>query len=61
MRSDQPAPDVARILSLEPTRPSPWVTLEGISVAGSSAGTVDVYHAFRQADYVQLETGHLFS
>jgi ADP-ribose pyrophosphatase len=54
MRSDQAEPDAARVISREPKRLSPWVTLERISVAGNSAGAVDVYHAFRQADYVQV-------
>jgi len=32
---------------------SPWVTLEEISVERNGSG-VDVFHAFRQADYVQV-------
>lgn len=54
MRRDQLKPPVARVISREPTRLSPWVTLEAISVAANSPDAVDVFHAFRQADYVQV-------
>ena len=54
MPSDQPKPGAYRVISREPERLSPWVTLEKISVTRNGPGAVDVYHAFRQADYVQV-------
>jgi 8-oxo-dGTP pyrophosphatase MutT (NUDIX family) len=44
-----------RIISRELTELSPWVTPETISVARDPA-TIDVFHAFRQPDYVQVFT-----
>lgn len=44
-----------RIISRDRTELSPWVTLETVSVA-RNASTIDKFHAFRQADYVQVFT-----
>jgi ADP-ribose pyrophosphatase len=55
MRADQSDPVSPQIISRGRTDLSPWVTLETISVA-RDASTVDVFHAFRQADYVQVLT-----
>jgi hypothetical protein len=44
-----------RIISRELTELSLWVTPETISVARDPA-TIDVFHAFRQPDYVQVFT-----
>lgn len=54
MPADQSEPAAARINSRDRTDLSPWVTLETISVARERPPFVDVYHAFRQADYVQV-------
>lgn len=45
-----------RIISRDRTDLSPWATLETISVAWGSSTDVDVFHAFRQADYVRVLT-----
>jgi ADP-ribose pyrophosphatase len=44
-----------QIISRDRTELSPWVTLETVSVA-RNASTIDKFHAFRQADYVQVFT-----
>jgi ADP-ribose pyrophosphatase len=44
-----------QIISRDRTVLSPWVTLEAISVA-RDASTIEVFHAFRQADYVRVFT-----
>jgi ADP-ribose pyrophosphatase len=49
----RPAPPTVSRLR---TALSPWVTLETISVARTDSPTTDVFHAFRQADYVQVFT-----
>ncbi len=55
MRADRSEPVSPQIISRDHTDLSPWVTLETISVA-RDASTVDVFHAFRQADYAQVLT-----
>lgn len=42
-----------QIISRDRTELSPWVALETVSVAGESS-TIELFHAFRQADYVQV-------
>ncbi len=54
MRADRPTPVAPQVISRDRQDLSPWVTLETISVARDAA--VDVYHAFGQADYVQVLT-----
>jgi ADP-ribose diphosphatase len=50
-RSDNPLPTIKR----ETRILSPWVTLETIAVRRSSGGaSFDVFHAFRQPDYVHV-------
>jgi ADP-ribose pyrophosphatase len=46
---------VPEIISRDRTELSPWVTLETVSVA-RNASTIEKFHAFRQADYVQVFT-----
>ncbi len=55
MTGDRTAPIEPQIISREHKDLSPWVALETISVARNRS-TVDVFHAFRQADYVQVLT-----
>jgi len=55
MRADRSEPVSPRIISRDHTDLSPWVTLETISVA-RDASTVDIFHAFRQADYAHVLT-----
>ena len=54
MSVDRPVPVGPRVIARERTDLSPWVTLEAISVAQGFPATVDVFHAFRQADYVRV-------
>ena len=56
MRADRSEPAAPQVISRDRTELSPWVTLETISVAQGASGTVEVFHAFRQADYVQVMT-----
>ena len=44
-----------QIISRDRTALSPWVTLETVSVA-RNASAIEKFHAFRQADYVQVFT-----
>lgn len=53
MTADRPARVTPQIISRDQTKLSPWVTLESISVSRGGS-TTDVFHAFRQADYVQV-------
>ncbi len=55
MSADETHITAPQIISRDRSVLSPWVTLETISVA-RDASTVDVYHAFRQPDYVQVFT-----
>ena len=54
MSAERPASVLPQIIARECIDFSPWVTLETISVG--SAPTAEVFHAFRQADYVRVFT-----
>src|SRR5690349_6796879 len=55
MTTDQPNPASPRVVSRELSVLSPWVTLEAVTVAGLQSETsLDVYHALRQPDYVNV-------
>jgi 8-oxo-dGTP pyrophosphatase MutT (NUDIX family) len=56
MRADRAALASPQVISRDCTELSPWVTLETISVARTDSPTTEVFHAFRQADYVQVVT-----
>jgi hypothetical protein len=55
MSADEMKMTAPQIISRDRTELSPWVTLETVSVAWN-ASTIDKFHAFRQADYVQIFT-----
>jgi ADP-ribose pyrophosphatase len=55
MSADEMKMTAPQIISRDRTELSPWVTLETVSVAWN-ASTIDKFHAFRQADYVQVFT-----
>jgi ADP-ribose pyrophosphatase len=55
MSADETKMTAPQIISRDRTELSPWVTLETVSVA-RNASTIDKFHAFRQADYVQVFT-----
>ncbi len=55
MSTDEMKMTEPQIISRDRTELSPWVTLETVSVA-RSASVIDKFHAFRQADYVQVFT-----
>jgi 8-oxo-dGTP pyrophosphatase MutT (NUDIX family) len=55
MNADKTHRAVSPVISRQRTILSPWVTLETISVARESSAS-DVFHAIRQADYVQVVT-----
>jgi ADP-ribose pyrophosphatase len=55
MRADEMKMTAPKCISRDRTELSPWVTLETVSVAWN-ASTIDKFHAFRQADYVQVFT-----
>jgi ADP-ribose pyrophosphatase len=55
MSADRAQTTLPRIISRDSTHLSDWVTLETISVSRTdSTATVDVFHAFRQDDYVNV-------
>jgi ADP-ribose pyrophosphatase len=55
MNADETLSPVLPIISRERSVLSPWVTLETISVVRGSSPS-EVFHAFSQADYVQVVT-----
>src|ERR1700730_8060858 len=55
MSADETKMTAPQIISRDRTELSPWVSLETVSVA-RNASTIDKFHAFRQADYVQVFT-----
>jgi 8-oxo-dGTP pyrophosphatase MutT (NUDIX family) len=54
LSAERPPSVLPQIIARECIDLSPWVTLETISVGSSP--TVEVFHAFRQADYVRVFT-----
>jgi ADP-ribose pyrophosphatase len=56
MNADEAHRPGAPTVSRQRTTLSSWVTLEIISVAKTGSPTADVFHAFGQADYVQVVT-----
>jgi ADP-ribose pyrophosphatase len=55
MSADRAPTTLPRIISRDSTHLSDWVALETISVArADSSATVEVFHAFRQDDYVHV-------